>query len=53
MPQNKDGICYKVWRVVDSKPFEIAIMMLIATNAIVLMLSVSKTKHIFNGITTL
>ncbi|XP_065072313.1 voltage-dependent L-type calcium channel subunit alpha-1D-like [Rhopilema esculentum] len=39
MPQNKDGVCYKVWRVVDSKLFEIAIMTLIALNAIVLMLS--------------
>eukprot|EP00794_Sanderia_malayensis_P016877 gene16877-18582_t len=39
MPQDKDGICYKVWNVVDSKPFEIAIMTLIALNAIVLMLS--------------
>lgn len=43
MPQNRDGICYKVWNVVDSKPFEIAIMTLIALNAVVLMLSVSFT----------
>ena len=41
MPQNRDGLCYKVWRIVDSKPFEIAIMVLIAMNAVVLMLSVS------------
>ena len=41
MPQNRDGLCYKVWRIVDSKPFEVAIMMLIALNAVVLMLSVS------------
>ncbi|XP_057298022.1 voltage-dependent L-type calcium channel subunit alpha-1S-like isoform X2 [Hydractinia symbiolongicarpus] len=39
MPQDKSGLSYKIWRVVDSKPFEIVIMTLIAGNAIVLMLS--------------
>ena len=41
MPEDKNTIFYKVWVIVDSKPFEIFIMTLIALNAVVLMLSVS------------
>lgn len=41
MPENKNTCFYKVWRVVDSKPFEIFIMTTIVLNAIVLMVSVS------------
>ena len=40
MPQDRSGFSFKVWRVVDSKPFEIIIMVLIALNAIGLMWSV-------------
>ncbi|KAK3748061.1 hypothetical protein QZH41_004204 [Actinostola sp. cb2023] len=39
MPENKKTCFYKVWRVVDSKPFEIFIMTMIVLNAGVLMLS--------------
>ncbi|XP_073235068.1 voltage-dependent L-type calcium channel subunit alpha-1D-like [Porites lutea] len=39
MPENKNTCFYKVWRVVDSKPFEIFIMTTIVLNAIVLMVS--------------
>ena len=41
MPEDKSTISYKVWVLVESKPFEITIMVLIALNAIVLMMSVS------------
>ena len=40
MPENKNTCFYKVWRVVDSKPFEIFIMATIVLNAIVLMVAV-------------
>lgn len=40
MPEDKNAISYKVWVLVESKPFEITIMVLIALNAIVLMMSV-------------
>ncbi|XP_078367100.1 voltage-dependent L-type calcium channel subunit alpha-1D-like isoform X2 [Oculina patagonica] len=39
MPENKNTCVYKVWKVVDSKPFEIFIMATIVLNAIVLMVS--------------
>ncbi|PFX33508.1 Voltage-dependent calcium channel type A subunit alpha-1 [Stylophora pistillata] len=39
MPENKNTCFYKVWKVVDSKPFEILIMATIVLNAIVLMVS--------------
>ena len=40
MPNDKTGFQYKIWRIVDSKPFEVIIFLLIALNAIVLMLKV-------------
>ena len=40
MPEDKNTCVYKVWKVVDSKPFEIFIMATIVLNAIVLMVSV-------------
>lgn len=40
MPENKNTCFYKVWRVVDSKPFEIFIMATIVLNAVVLMVAV-------------
>ena len=40
MPEDKNTCVYKVWKVVDSKPFEIFIMAAIVLNAIVLMVSV-------------
>ena len=46
MPKDKSGFGYKVWKMVDSKPFEILIMSLIALNAIVLMLSVSVKRYL-------
>ncbi|XP_058941350.2 voltage-dependent calcium channel type A subunit alpha-1 isoform X1 [Pocillopora verrucosa] len=39
MPENRSTCFYKVWKVVDSKPFEILIMTTIVLNAIVLMVS--------------
>ena len=45
MPENKSTLSYKVWLLVESKPFEIVIMVLIALNAIVLMMSVSTIVH--------
>uniref|UniRef100_A0A7M5WIZ7 Voltage-dependent calcium channel alpha-1 subunit IQ domain-containing protein n=2 Tax=Clytia hemisphaerica TaxID=252671 RepID=A0A7M5WIZ7_9CNID len=39
MPHDQSGFSFKVWRVVDSKPFEIIIMVMIALNAIGLMLT--------------
>jgi hypothetical protein len=41
MPEDKSTISYKMWVLVESKPFEITIMVLIALNAVVLMMSVS------------
>ena len=49
MPEDKSTISYKVWVLVESKPFEITIMVLIALNAIVLMMSVSDiVSEMFN-----
>ncbi|CAB3996445.1 voltage-dependent N-type calcium channel subunit alpha-1B-like isoform X1 [Paramuricea clavata] len=39
MPEDKSTISYKMWVLVESKPFEITIMVLIALNAVVLMMS--------------
>jgi len=44
MPEDKNTCVYKVWKVVDSKPFEIFIMATIVLNAIVLMVSVRNSK---------
>jgi len=44
MPEDKNTCVYKVWKVVDSKPFEIFIMATIVLNAIVLMVSVRISK---------
>lgn len=45
MPEDKNTCVYKVWKVVDSKPFEIFIMATIVLNAIVLMVSVRISKN--------
>lgn len=42
MPEDKNTFIYKVWRVVDSKPFEVFIMIAIVLNAAILMISVSQ-----------
>ena len=42
MPKNKDGIQFKVWKLVVSPAFEWSIMVLIVLNTVVLMLKVSK-----------
>ncbi|XP_065654096.1 voltage-dependent L-type calcium channel subunit alpha-1D isoform X2 [Hydra vulgaris] len=39
MPVDKSGFSYKVWCIVDSKPFEILILVIISLNAVVLMLA--------------
>lgn len=41
MPEDKTTVSYKMWVLVESKPFELTIMILIALNALVLMMSVS------------
>ena len=51
MPEDKSTISYKVWVLVESKPFELTIMILIALNAVVLMMSVSHL--IWNILSTL
>ena len=40
MPENPNTLQYKVWRLVDSIPFEYLIMLLIAGNTMILMLKV-------------
>ena len=40
MPTNKKTFIYKVWCVVDSKPFEVFIMVAIVLNAVIMMISV-------------
>ena len=42
MPKNKDGIQFKVWKLVVSPAFEWSIMVLIVLNTVVLMLKVSR-----------
>ena len=44
MPENPNTLQYKVWRLVDSIPFEYLIMLLIAGNTMILMLKVSDTQ---------
>ena len=43
MPENPNTLQYKVWRLVDSIPFEYLIMLLIAGNTMILMLKVCIT----------
>ncbi|XP_068707283.1 voltage-dependent calcium channel type A subunit alpha-1-like isoform X2 [Montipora foliosa] len=50
MPENKNTCFYKVWRVVDSKPFEIFIMTTIVLNAIVLMVSYDGASKQYDNI---
>lgn len=47
MPQDETGFSFKVWKIVDSKPFEIVIMILISLNAITLALTVSIKDTVF------
>ena len=48
MPHDQSGFSFKVWRIVDSKPFEIIIMVMIALNAIGLMLTVSFIDFLYS-----
>ncbi|XP_048580456.1 voltage-dependent N-type calcium channel subunit alpha-1B isoform X2 [Nematostella vectensis] len=50
MPENQKTCFYKVWCVVDSKPFEIFIMTMIVLNAIVLMMTYHGATQEFNNI---
>ncbi|XP_074617783.1 voltage-dependent L-type calcium channel subunit alpha-1D-like isoform X1 [Acropora palmata] len=50
MPENKNTCFYKVWRVVDSKPFEIFIMATIVLNAIVLMVAYDGASQQYENI---
>jgi voltage-dependent calcium channel N type alpha-1B len=40
VPENKQSMQYKVWRFINSKPFETFILSLIALNTIILMMKV-------------
>ena len=40
MPSDEKTLSYKVWLVVDSKPFELFIMALIILNTVILMMQV-------------
>ena len=42
MPNDKHSFSYRVWYVVDSRPFEFCIMIFIALNTVQLMMQVSK-----------
>lgn len=51
MPEDEKTISFKIWLLVESQQFEIVIMVFIALNAIVLMMSVSFT-FLFNFLFT-
>ncbi|XP_073242529.1 voltage-dependent calcium channel type A subunit alpha-1-like [Porites lutea] len=59
MPEDPNTWQYRIWRIVDSRPFEYFIMLLIALNTLILMMKVyrepepyRKTLNIFNTIFT-
>lgn len=52
--QERESYKYKLWRVVESTPFEYFIMTLIVLNTILLMLKVilSRSRYIYNEVQT-
>ena len=40
MPEDPNTWQYRIWRIVDSRPFEYFIMLLIALNTLILMMKV-------------
>lgn len=51
VPENKQSMQFKVWRFVNSKPFENFILSLIALNTIILMMKVQVSLIILALIT--
>ena len=46
MPEERVGFKYRLWRIVESTPFEYFIMTLIVLNTILLMMKVRNSIHI-------
>ena len=47
MPEERVGFKYRLWRIVESTPFEYFIMTLIVLNTILLMMKVSASCRLF------
>ena len=47
MPQNKDSVKYRIWRLVVSGPFEYFIMTMIALNTVILMMKVGHAASLW------
>ena len=45
MPEERVGLKYRLWRIVESTPFEYFIMTLIVLNTILLMMKVSSCDN--------
>ena len=46
MPEERVGFKYRLWRIVESTPFEYFIMTLIVLNTILLMMKVRHSIHV-------